>query len=136
MMSVAALLLIATQTAAAIADEDAPARVAASRINLTGDPVEIAACSQRLLGRSGSVSPYPLSAGAAFEWNFKGGLFGGGGGDPLMSFEFARDHIGAFATVRYRHPFSRGTALKVVRKAAKMCFRQDYDRWKTSDASE
>ena len=119
---------LAAQATAQI-DEDAPRRLAAERIDLTADHIATGACATRLLARSARVTNYPLRDGVGIEWTPKVLPFMSSGGDPMISMEFLDDKDGAYLVVRYRHPLSIGRALDVVRKAAKTCFRDDWNSW-------
>ena len=114
--------------ASAQSDEDTPHRIAAERIPLSGDPVDIAGCATRVLGRSGKAQPYPIRDGAGLGWTIPDMMFGIQS-DEIIDMQFRRDNSGAFLKVLYRHPFSDDAALKYVRKAAKACFRADWNAW-------
>ena len=110
-------------------DEDVPHRIAAERISLGVDHIQAGSCATRLLARSAKVTNYPARDGVGIDWTPKSGFLMSAPGDPVVSMEFRADDDGHFVIVRYRHPYSDDAALAVARKAAKVCFADDWNRW-------
>ncbi|WP_242120547.1 hypothetical protein [Sphingomonas lacusdianchii] len=127
--------LVSLASPAASQDEDAPHRIAINRLALTGDPVEVGSCAMRLLGRSAKVTSYPVRDGVGLDWTPKSGFLMSAPGDPIVSMEFRSDAQGAYLVGKYRHPFSRKTALTVFEKASEKCFAIDWEEWKSSQDS-
>lgn len=124
-----ALAMALVPHAANAQDEDAPRRIAAERIPLSGDHIEAGSCATRLLARSAKVTNYPIRDGVGLDWTPKSGFLMSAPGDPVVSMEFRADGGGHYVVVRYRHPYSNDAALAVVRKAAKKCFADDWNGW-------
>lgn len=127
-MRAAIALLLFVSAAVSAEDEDAPHRIAIERLNLSGDPIEVGACTTRLLGRSAKVTNYPVRDGVGLDWTPKAGLFFSAPGDPVISLEFRADEKGAFLVARYRHPYSADAARKIVAKAARKCFPREWSK--------
>lgn len=124
-----ALAMASVPLSASAQDEDAPRRIAADRIPLSGDHIEAGSCATRLLARSAKVTNYPVRDGVGLDWTPKSGFLMSAPGDPVVSMEFHADSGGHYVIVRYRHPYSNDAALAVARKAAKVCFADDWNAW-------
>lgn len=132
--ALAALALPAAQPALA---QNGFERVAIDRLELTGDPHLVAMCMGERLAKHGNSRQYQLADGLAIAWGMGGGTpLAPADGSAKLLIELHGGTGAAWLRVMYRRPFSRDTAVKFARDAAKRCFPVDWDRWAVSKGEQ